>query len=226
MVFYQVFLLSPVQCTVTNFRNCKRLCEFEEIEILRQISKGDCEQQGGKLVRLLSVFRPRIRPLYYLASTIYYCDRSSTQLTPELWETKIGPKQWLHFFFFFKSCHLLKLTTIFHSEKALRIKYSNRELAIFHFHLPTERQWQFSFKLYHPCWFSAVFLPHTCTANDFPYMYSKKGFSQASLQYQKYSRVIFPDQNYKDGPLNLLFPFLKYIFGFWDGGLAYSFWDH
>ncbi len=28
MVFYQVFLLSPIQCTV--YRNCKRLREFEE----------------------------------------------------------------------------------------------------------------------------------------------------------------------------------------------------
>ncbi len=33
MVFYQVFLLSPLQWTVTNCRNCKRLREFEEIEI-------------------------------------------------------------------------------------------------------------------------------------------------------------------------------------------------
>jgi hypothetical protein len=33
MAFYQVFLLSPLQCTVTN---CRNLCEFEEIEISRQ----------------------------------------------------------------------------------------------------------------------------------------------------------------------------------------------
>jgi hypothetical protein len=34
-VFYQVFLLSPLQCTVIELykyiRGCKRLCEFEEI---------------------------------------------------------------------------------------------------------------------------------------------------------------------------------------------------
>jgi hypothetical protein len=36
MVFYQVFLLSPLQCTVTeNCKKYKRLCEFEEIEISR-----------------------------------------------------------------------------------------------------------------------------------------------------------------------------------------------
>jgi hypothetical protein len=37
MVFYQVFLLSLLQCTVAElYRNCKRLSEFEEIEISRQ----------------------------------------------------------------------------------------------------------------------------------------------------------------------------------------------
>ncbi len=36
VVFYQVFLLSPLQCTVTHYRNCKRLHEFEEIEIAKQ----------------------------------------------------------------------------------------------------------------------------------------------------------------------------------------------
>ncbi len=40
MVFYKVFLLSPLQCTVTNCRTFKRLREFEEIEILKA---GDCE---------------------------------------------------------------------------------------------------------------------------------------------------------------------------------------
>jgi hypothetical protein len=30
VVFYQVYLLSPLQCTVTYHRNCKRLREFEE----------------------------------------------------------------------------------------------------------------------------------------------------------------------------------------------------
>jgi hypothetical protein len=33
MVFYQVFLLSPLHCTVTELRNCKRLLDFEEIEV-------------------------------------------------------------------------------------------------------------------------------------------------------------------------------------------------
>ncbi len=36
VVFYQVFLLSPLQWSVKLCRNCKRLREFEEIEIPRQ----------------------------------------------------------------------------------------------------------------------------------------------------------------------------------------------
>ena len=43
VVFYQVFLLSPLQCTATHCRNCKRLSEFEEIEISRQSYRGNCE---------------------------------------------------------------------------------------------------------------------------------------------------------------------------------------
>ncbi len=47
MGFYQVFLLSPLQCTVavvySSCRNCKRLREFEEIEISRQSCKDNCE---------------------------------------------------------------------------------------------------------------------------------------------------------------------------------------
>ncbi len=43
MVFYQVLLLSPLQCTVTHCRNCKRLREFEEIDISRQSCTDDCE---------------------------------------------------------------------------------------------------------------------------------------------------------------------------------------
>ena len=39
----------------------KRLYEFEEILISRQSCRG--EYQGGKLFRLLSGLRPRIRPL-------------------------------------------------------------------------------------------------------------------------------------------------------------------
>jgi hypothetical protein len=30
---------------------------------VKSVSRGDCEQQGGKLLRLLSQLRPRIRPL-------------------------------------------------------------------------------------------------------------------------------------------------------------------
>ncbi len=33
VVFYQVFLLSPLQCTLTHCRNCKWLREFEEIAL-------------------------------------------------------------------------------------------------------------------------------------------------------------------------------------------------
>jgi hypothetical protein len=40
LVLYQVFLLSPLQCTQTPFRNFKRLSEFEEIEISRQSCRG------------------------------------------------------------------------------------------------------------------------------------------------------------------------------------------
>jgi hypothetical protein len=53
MVFYQVFLLSPLQCTVTKleifkrpreFKEMrKRFCEFEEIETSWQSCRGDCE---------------------------------------------------------------------------------------------------------------------------------------------------------------------------------------
>jgi hypothetical protein len=49
VVFHQVFLIFPLQCTVTHCRNCKRLREFEEIETSRQSCRGDCEQQGGKI---------------------------------------------------------------------------------------------------------------------------------------------------------------------------------
>jgi hypothetical protein len=46
-VFYQVFLIYPLQCTlystVMHCGNCKRLCEFEEIEISRQSCIGDFE---------------------------------------------------------------------------------------------------------------------------------------------------------------------------------------
>ncbi len=43
-VFYQVFLVSPLRCTVTElYRNCKRLHEFEEIQMSSQSCTGDCE---------------------------------------------------------------------------------------------------------------------------------------------------------------------------------------
>jgi hypothetical protein len=32
LVFYQVFLLSHLECSVTHHRNCKRLRESEEVE--------------------------------------------------------------------------------------------------------------------------------------------------------------------------------------------------
>jgi hypothetical protein len=38
MVFYEVFLLSPLQCTVTNSRKCKRVREFEEMTSSRQVT--------------------------------------------------------------------------------------------------------------------------------------------------------------------------------------------
>jgi hypothetical protein len=40
--FYQVFLLSPLQCIVKeqNCRNCKRLREFEELQISKQSCRG------------------------------------------------------------------------------------------------------------------------------------------------------------------------------------------
>jgi hypothetical protein len=42
-VFYQVFLYYSVQ--LPNCRNCKRLREFEEIEISRSSCRGDCESK-------------------------------------------------------------------------------------------------------------------------------------------------------------------------------------
>jgi hypothetical protein len=42
VVFYQVFLLSPLQCTVMHYRNCKRLLEFEETKISRQSCRVGC----------------------------------------------------------------------------------------------------------------------------------------------------------------------------------------
>jgi hypothetical protein len=42
-------------------RNCKRLREFEDIEFSRQRCRRDFE--GGKLLKILTGFRPRIWPL-------------------------------------------------------------------------------------------------------------------------------------------------------------------
>jgi hypothetical protein len=54
MVFYQVFLLSLLRVQKLNCRNCKRLREFEEMEVSRQscTCRSECEKQGGKLLRL------------------------------------------------------------------------------------------------------------------------------------------------------------------------------
>jgi hypothetical protein len=41
MVFYQLFLISPVRCTVTYYRNCKRLREFEEMKSQGEAVEGD-----------------------------------------------------------------------------------------------------------------------------------------------------------------------------------------
>jgi hypothetical protein len=48
-VFYQIFLLSSLQCTVIElYRNCKRLREFEAIEISRQSCRGvNCNEENS-----------------------------------------------------------------------------------------------------------------------------------------------------------------------------------
>jgi hypothetical protein len=38
-------------------------------------------------------------------------------------------------------------------------------------------------------------------------------FPNRIMKFQLYRGFIFPDSNYKKGHFNLLFPFLKYIFG-------------
>ncbi len=43
MIFYKFFLLSPLQCTVTHYRDCKGLREFEKIEISMQSCRRDSE---------------------------------------------------------------------------------------------------------------------------------------------------------------------------------------
>ena len=85
MVFYQVFLLSPLQCTVTYSRNCKRLREFEEIEI--SSCRGDCElmqEYFGHLdhLRILGLVpllwppqgqAPQIQGPQFLIITYFFC---------------------------------------------------------------------------------------------------------------------------------------------------------
>ncbi len=65
VVSFQVFLLSPLQCTVTHctvetVRGCVILKKYKS----QGTAVGDFEQQGGKLFRILSEFRPRIWPQY------------------------------------------------------------------------------------------------------------------------------------------------------------------
>ncbi len=60
MVFCQVFLLSPLQCNC-DCRNCKRLREFEEMEISSQSCGDDIEQQEENSV---PGFRPRNLPQF------------------------------------------------------------------------------------------------------------------------------------------------------------------
>ncbi len=45
--FLSCFLPSPLQCTVTHWRNCKRLREFKEIEISRQSCRDDLNSEEG-----------------------------------------------------------------------------------------------------------------------------------------------------------------------------------
>ncbi len=46
MVFYQVFLFSPLQCTVTDSRNCERLRELEEIVIYQDKTVNSKEENS------------------------------------------------------------------------------------------------------------------------------------------------------------------------------------
>jgi hypothetical protein len=43
VVLFKFFLLSPLQYTVTHYRSCKRLREFEEIQISMQSCRCDSE---------------------------------------------------------------------------------------------------------------------------------------------------------------------------------------
>jgi hypothetical protein len=74
MVFYQVFLLSPLQCTVVNcietVNGCVSLKNCES-QISTESCRGYCEYQRGKLLGVLSGFRPRIRPQHKIL--IFHC---------------------------------------------------------------------------------------------------------------------------------------------------------
>ncbi len=67
MVFYHVFRLSPLQCTVTELQKLKHIESQGNAVEMMTVNK-----QGGKLLRLLSGFSPRIRPqcrdLYNMSS--------------------------------------------------------------------------------------------------------------------------------------------------------------
>jgi hypothetical protein len=60
-----VFLLSPLQCTVSELysRNYKRLSEFEEIEPQSKAVQVAVNSHEENFLRLLSGFSPRIRRL-------------------------------------------------------------------------------------------------------------------------------------------------------------------
>jgi hypothetical protein len=64
--FFTVYINRTVEIhkRLREFENIrKRLPEFEEIEISRQSCRGDCEYQGGNLLRICPDFCLRIRPL-------------------------------------------------------------------------------------------------------------------------------------------------------------------
>jgi hypothetical protein len=60
--FTSSLLYSVQYPTLETGRGCVR---FEDIEISSQSCRGYSKQQGGKLLRLLSGFRPRIQPLIF-----------------------------------------------------------------------------------------------------------------------------------------------------------------
>jgi hypothetical protein len=91
MIFYQVFrksfLLYSAQQLIC--RNCKRLREFEDIEISeisRQSCRGDCEY----LLKILSGFGPIIRPLVtYQSQGLKHINRGRISQFSMLQETAL-----------------------------------------------------------------------------------------------------------------------------------------